>query len=1328
MQHVPSVDGCLPFDFDELLRSELSLRYELTGVLGRGGYGTVYRAVHRNTGQNVAVKVLRTARDWSPSTLEKQVARFEREASLCAELLHPNIVRLLERGQPNAGVCFAIYEYVPGRTLAHRLAEQGPLPVIEAAEVMAQVLDALACAHARGIVHRDLKPENIMIVEGGQRVHVKVLDFGVGTLVPAARSQDYRDLTLTCEAVGTPSYSAPEQLRGEPPTPKTDIYAWGLVLLECLTGRPVFEGATLASIYHQQLSPQEVALPSAMAGHPLSDFLRRVLQKQPARRAGDAAQLYRDFRALNVGDLVGDLRESRAPNHIVSGSAPPTVASPLVPEAAELRHVTVLSCSVSVAAEPHAKADFEVLDALQLEQGNLCNDTLVRYGGQLTWSVCDRRIVYFGFPSASDTDARRAARTALELAEEVRRRSAQLQEHCGVGLTFRVGLHSGMLRCDRLEQLPTGLTPSTAMRIEAVAPPNTIVVSEPARKLLAQHAEFRALPELSARSAIEPLPLYALLGELHADSLNARVGRERPGRLWGRDDELKALHERFRSAAEQDCVECVLLSGEAGVGKSRLLRELRRGLMEQDVVVCELRCTADARNTALAPVLAFLRRHWNLVRSAPEQGAERVCAALDACGLDTAVLAPIFCAWLLLPCPTRFAVAPAYSPLRQRQLLLHASAHLVCALHKERTGLVLVEDLHWADPTTIEWLDVLCKARASLLVVMTTRPGASYTFEQATPHRMEVPRLSPDDCLGLIRELCAEHTNAALNDEVLTSLAERADGVPLFAEELTRALYAADDLGHTQPPRSPTAIPDSLRELLSERLDRLGPAREIAQVAAAIGREFDTSLLQAALGYDEPVLEGLLERLVSADLVRRKRQIEQASYVFRHALVRDAAYDSMPRELRRSAHARIATALEREPEQARRLRSADLFRHFSAAQAHGPAARYGLLAGREALARSDNGMALKYARSVLDAIVHVPEPERRSAQLAAWGLITQALLATEGWASKGVRDAIERTRALLPPDDTSAEQVSLLYALVQHYHVASERSACRSVVAQLSRLADARGDATVRAIAATIEGVCFHAEGKFDEAHAHLERARSLYEPEPEGAPEGNGLDSYAWASAQLALVEWWRGDAERAHALGSEAIAWARRLRHVPSLAIALLYVGQVHQFEGDREGAITTCDELLSLATTYGLPAFEAYAAAIRAWADDDLDGVLAITNTLRSMNCNLILTYYGSFLADIEQRRGRCAEALAHVDDCLRLCTEIDEHCFEAELHRRRAALLLQQSRPDAPQAELALERSIQLARAQGMRRIEAMASADLSRLRSVSAGASLEHITV
>jgi len=273
--------------------------YNLIEVIGEGSYGIIYKAVQKSTQQSVAIKVLKIPENLDAQNQKSQLSRFERETQLCAEINHPNIVKLIDKGFTKKEEPFAVFEYLSGQTLKEYLQDSSKKSLSESGELMLQVLDAIVCAHQKGIVHRDLKPQNIMVIHTGSKLHAKVLDFGIGEY--AHDSNFYTNSSSnTDEIVGTPAYCAPEQLRGEPPTVKSDLYAWGLILIECITGKTVMNGANIGSILQQQLSAEEIELPEYLKKHPIAEVLEKVLHKKPSLRSGEASEIYTIYSKIDL--------------------------------------------------------------------------------------------------------------------------------------------------------------------------------------------------------------------------------------------------------------------------------------------------------------------------------------------------------------------------------------------------------------------------------------------------------------------------------------------------------------------------------------------------------------------------------------------------------------------------------------------------------------------------------------------------------------------------------------------------------------------------------------------------------------------------------------------------------------------------------------------------------------------------------------------------------------------------------------------------------------------------------------------------------------------
>jgi TOMM system kinase/cyclase fusion protein len=981
--------------------------YQLIELLGEGSSGSVFKARQKSTAQIVAVKLLRQDNQLDDARRKRLIERFDREAQLCGQLHHPNIVGLLDKGKTNDDRFFVVFEYVPGETLRDLLLRKGALSAVATGELMGQVLDALACAHAQGIAHRDLKPHNIMVTATGTRAHIKVLDFGIAALAPELQKGAYRNLTITQEAFGTPSYSAPEQLRGEPPTTKTDLYAWGLLVIECLTGKPAVQGSTLAEIIYKQLSPLEVPLPPALAGHPLADLLRRALKKNPRDRAAHAAGLYTDFRKLDFGNILGNPNQSGQQVY----SQEQLAANGLTQESSlgwldrqyERRQMTALCCSLFLASTTDTEPELEALEALQRDQLNLCSDTASRYGGHLAGSLGDSLMFYYGYPYVTDNDARRAAHMALDLVGQVRRRSRLLEIQQGIKLDIRVGVHTGIV-LTQPGHPPTGLTPNIALRLNQLAPPGAILVSGTARQILQQYVEFEESGANPIGASSRALPAYLMRAERGSGAPSSlRAGRHnRP--LIGRTTELALLIERW-NATKARRSHTTLLIGEAGIGKSRLAYEVCRAIREDGLLIRECRCLPEHQNIALHPILQLIKTHLRL----PETGSHALAVArlesgLKGCTGNIERTLPILCSWLSLPLPDNFTQMP-HSADRQRKILLDILQQLLTRMGNGNPFLLLVEDIHWADQTSLELIERLAKStsravsKSPFLLILTARPEFSTCGNACPLETINLQRLSDNDSKKMI---CKIIGGTPINEKSLSTLAERVDGIPLFVEELTRMLLENETLternGIYRLDRklNTGAIPITLRDSLTERLGRMGAAKETAQLAATIGREFSHTLLVDASLRDEATVQTDLDRLIAADFVYRQRGVQGDGYIFRHALIRDAAYDAMPRRIREQTHARIARALENQPAVEIERNLAQLARHFANAAEFANAVKYGAKAAQASLERALHDDAINHANDVLHWIEKLEPNQRAEAASIINAILTNALMSKYG--------------------------------------------------------------------------------------------------------------------------------------------------------------------------------------------------------------------------------------------------------------------------------------------------------------------------------------------
>ena len=575
---------------------------------------------------------------------------------------------------------------------------------------------------------------------------------------------------------------------------------------------------------------------------------------------------------------------------------------------AERRQITVMFCDLAGSTALSERLDPEELRDLVRRYQEACVEQIGRFGGSVAQYLGDGLVVYFGYPGAHEDDAQRAVRAALGILSAI--------GPAGLGISVRVGIHTGLVVVgemgagDRQERLALGETPNLAARLQELAAPDTIVISDATRVLVEGYVEHEPLGELTLKGLSRPVAGFRVVGESGAASRQEAA----PARIWplvGRDEEraiLAAAWERARAGEPH----VVVLTGEAGIGKTRLVQDLVERMGGASHTRCQ--CSPFRTMSPLYPVVRALEREWAL-GAAPDNDAkiQRVERALQSAGVETQWALPLLAALLSLAPSARYPLPPLAPGIARRQTLDVLVAWLVrSALSTPR--LLVVEDLHWADPSTLELAETVVKglSESRLLAVFTTRP-------EALPSWRDHPRVTVVNLASLSRAASAELAGAVaaatgLPPEAREVIVARSDGVPLFIEELTREMLEAADAardGRQSGTRATASgIPTTLEGLLMSRLDRLGAAKEVAQVAATIGRTFLLPLLEVVSAMDTAALRSELNRLVGAELVE-VAQPASGEYRFRHMLIRDAAYQSQLLSRRREVHDRVARALER---------------------------------------------------------------------------------------------------------------------------------------------------------------------------------------------------------------------------------------------------------------------------------------------------------------------------------------------------------------------------------------------------------------------------------
>lgn len=1320
-----------------LLGATLLDRYTLVDVLGEGGFGQVFAANIADSDAEAAIKILKESSLENEVHRQRTIARFRREADLCARLHHPNIVHLLESGRTRPRlvsgaeaepVFFIAFERVVGTTLATLLAQEGQLSMRETVRLMIQVLEGLSAAHAHGIIHRDIKPHNLMIQGLGFHRRALILDFGLGSLLEQLQ-RDATRLTSTFEVLGTPAYASPEQLRAQPVTPRSDLYAWGLIFLECLTGRRVMSGASIPDIIRQQLAPTPIAMPDWLLRLPLGQLLRRVLQRDPLLRPASASLLLEELHALEsdtipaVAQGAETLSLHGSPGELEGTSTglshtlvytpgaeslhqPPPIQQdetlsldhaegPNMPtlEAQERRPLTILSLSLQVElpAQPtssRAQGSSQAELRERLLQGLLpaALDGAARFDGTVLSILGERAVLAFGITATRDDDGLRAARAAHLLRAEL----TQLGEDeaiPGVRFHVRMGLHSGLCSVVRSSQgappIVLGQVPVLAMELETEAQAGEILASHTLSQTLRQRFAWTSCGVYHSRSSAQPV-LRCRLDAEWTGRRSQRGGGLSP--LVGRSRHLDALLERWKLALTGD-TQAITLVGEPGMGKSRLLHALQEQVDDAAKHILEVTTASENRMHALWPLTQLLsqligqQRDWSLETAALvlRQLLQRLELPVEP---HLAVLAQL----LGLP-PSVGYVPEKATPQRQKAQRIESLAALLRALCSEGPVLLIVEDLHWADVSTLETLGPLLEQLGGmpLLAVFTSRPGAVPLWHGCHHELRSVEQLEPTDAARLITALLDGKT---LPQAVLDLLTERAGGNPLYLEELTRTVLESGVL-ETQGtrwvlarPLAELQLPDSLRSVLRSRLERLGERLETLQLAAVLGSEFDFALLCAVFPRDEASLRAQLEALVQAEFLSRRFDGPQEGYLFRHALIRDVAYEAMPGLRRKQLHARVATLLEQHFPDVVASHPDWLAWHHAAAEQSVEAIGYAQRAAMNALQRSAYIEALEQAGQARSWLSGVERLElRRELELALQLVSGPAMIATRGFADEAIRALVERSELLLSESPDSPLAIPVTWLMQMYHHTRAHEEQALTLSRSLVARAEKTGNLDLLVASLPNLGSCLYGAAAFDEARSHLERCIALYDEHQHGHHATvYGWDSRVFAQSTLALVLWSQGHSDAGLASAHAALRSAEALKDAMSVGQAYIYVAILHQYRQEREALIAVCQEAIERCDRQGVLMASVLCSLLLGWALQDVERIRGASATILAMGVYLASSYYRLLVAETELACGELDAAgatLAEIHDYIQASGEI---YYRSEVLRFEAKLLLTR-RPEA-----------------------------------------------
>ena len=866
---------------------------------------------------------------------------------------------------------------------------------------------------------------------------------------------------------------------------------------------------------------------------------------------------------------------------------PPDVAAAI--REAERRQLTVMFCDLVGSTALSLKIDPEELREILRSYQSLCADAIERFGGYIAQYLGDGVLVYFGYPVALENEAERAVRAGLRLIDEMGRFNSGLRDRTGDDMAVRIGIHTGLVVVDevgggaRRENLALGGTPNIAARLQSLAQPDTIVISAVTQRLVSRHFQCEDLGPAQMRGVSGIGSAWRVLGE----RTRPRGGHRT--RLVGRDAELGVLMERWKHVLEGAGQE-ILIAGDAGIGKSHLVDDFLDRIRATTHVVLECRCQAYYQSTALFPIIDFIERDLGFTPGQSDEhrlGALRAMLERDA--LPVEEIMPLFASLLELTYRPDGG-APAGPPEGRREQTRAALIRFILRAVDTSPVVLIIEDLHWADPSTLDLIEQLIpRLRTTrILALFTTRPGFAPPWRREDHTAiLDLGRLSHTEAERIVRTVAGKELPAPVVHQIVT----RTDGVPLFVEELTRTVIQSGLLEEREDryildgPLPPLAIPTTLKDSLEARLDRLAAVKEIAQLGATLGREFTWDILQAVAQLDDATLAAALAQLVDAELIWADGAPPDATYTFKHALIQETAYESLLRSTRQRYHQRIATVLEREFREIVETEPETVAHHYTRAELPGRALPHWLHAGRRALERSANVEAAAHLRGGLALLRLMPPAEERSwVEIEFQAALGTALIATEGYTSPGVHIAYDRARTLCHEVNDTARIAPVLTGLFAYYIVRRELVPATELAIELNALAETVEDDQIELMASVANGVLEFNRGNLSNGRYALEHSLRLYDPQRH-APlvVSFGHDLGVICHAFLSVLLWYQGEVDRGLESSQRALDLAREIRHAHSLALALAFACSLRLGIGDHERAAALAEELLALATEW-------------------------------------------------------------------------------------------------------------------------------------------------
>ena len=960
-------------------------------------------------------------------------------------------------------------------------------------------------------------------------------------------------------------------------------------------------------------------------------------------------------------------------------------------------------------------------------------EIVTRFEGFVAKHLRDGVLIYFGYPRAREDDAERAIRCALTVADAVTRLELDEELRTSVGIaTSMVVIGDPIDSGGSGERSIVGEAPSLAARLQHLAAPNSVLIAESTRRLVGELFEYQAV---EVKGIGGPVPAWQVLRpSVVASRFEALRGLALTP-LVGREEEIDLLLRRWARAKTGDG-QVVLVSGEPGLGKSRITVALEERLHAEPHIRLRYFCSPYHQDSALYPFIDQLGRAAGFAREdMPADKLEKLEALLARAAPpdeDIAFLADL----LSLPASERHPL-PNFSPQRKKERTLEALIRQLEGLARRQPVVMIFEDAHWIDPTSRELLDLTVERARTLpvLLVVTFRlefqpPWAGQT--QVTT--LALNRLDQCDQIALVAQIAG---GKALPDDVTKQIIDRTDGVPLFVEELTKSVLESGLLREETDRYvldgavPPFAIPTSLHDSLMARLDRLASVRLVAQIGAAIGRRFPYVLLRAVSDLPEDELRAALARLVASELVFQRGTPPDAVYSFKHALVQDAAHGSLLRSTRQQLHAQIAAALETHSPELMDSQPELFAQHYTEAGLGEESAAYWGKAGHRSAARSAMTEAVAQLQKALDQLALLPDtPERKRQALEVWSTLGAALLVVKGYGAPEMGDAYAHARELWEQLGSPSEFLRIPFGQSRYHASSGELDLAQRLDEDLLRLSRQRNDPAGLILSYNSSGRNLMLAGRFALSRSHLEEVLALYDPiSHRSLVREAGIHPHINSRSNLGIVLFCLGYPDQALATSNAGIAEGRRLAHQPSLAHALAHCARLLSLIGDDAALDERADELVAVTTEQSFPQWLAHGAIYRGWIKvrngDVMEGISLLRSGLAGSRAAAAVwtPYHIALLAAACKIAGQIDEGLTLLNDALQIVERTRERLLEAELNWHKGQLVLRQGHTAA--AEELYRKALGIAEEQEAKLWKLRAAVSLARLRRDKGGRAEAH---